>query len=438
MATLWNKGTEADARVEDFTVGNDRVLDLRLARYDVSGSRAHIRMLCSIGLLTKEEWRTLDAALADIAASVEDGSFVLEPDVEDIHSQVELLLTRRLGDVGKKIHSGRSRNDQVLVDVKLFLKDELISVRGEVAALFRTLQELSERHKEVLLPGYTHGQIAMPSSFGLWFGAYAEALVEDVYMLHGAFKVVDSNPLGSGAGYGGSFPLDREMTTRLLGFGSMSYNSVGAQLGRGKAEKCVASALGSVALTLNKFAADCCMYMSPNYGFISFPDNLTTGSSIMPHKKNPDVWEIMRGRCNRIMAAENEISLLCGNLPHGYHRDLQLLKDILFPALESLHECLKMADFMLKYIKVNDRILDNPLYEHMFTVEEVNARVLAGTPFRDAYRQVGIEVGEGRFKYSRGSGSGLSASALGHTHAGSIGNLCNDKIALRMEQALKW
>jgi argininosuccinate lyase len=438
MATLWNKGTEADARVEDFTVGNDRVLDLRLARYDVSGSRAHISMLCSIGLLTKEEWQTLDAALADIAASVEDGSFVLEPDVEDIHSQVELLLTRRLGDVGKKIHSGRSRNDQVLVDVKLFLKDELISVRDEVAALFRTLQELSERHKEVLLPGYTHGQIAMPSSFGLWFGAYAEALVEDVYMLHGAFKVVDSNPLGSGAGYGGSFPLDREMTTQLLGFVSMSYNSVGAQLGRGKAEKCVASALGSVALTLNKFAADCCMYMSPNYGFISFPDNLTTGSSIMPHKKNPDVWEIMRGRCNRIMAAENEISLLCGNLPHGYHRDLQLLKDILFPALESMHECLKMADFMLKYIKVNDRILDNTLYEYMFTVEEVNARVLAGVTFRDAYRQVGKEVGEGRFHYRGGSGSGLKASSLGHTHEGSIGNLCTEAIAARMAAALEW
>lgn len=424
--------------MEDFTVGNDRVLDLRLARYDVSGSRAHIKMLCSIGLLTEEEWRTLDAALADIAASIEDGSFVLEPDVEDIHSQVELLLTRRLGDVGKKIHSGRSRNDQVLVDVKLFLKDELLSLREEVRALFVRLQELSERHKEVLLPGYTHGQIAMPSSFGLWFGAYAEALVGDVYMLHGAYKVVDSNPLGSGAGYGGSFPLDREMTTRLLGFAVPEYNSVAAQMGRGKAEKSVASAAGSLALTLNKFAADCCMYMSPNYGFISFPDNLTTGSSIMPHKKNPDVWEIMRGRCNRIMAAENEISLLCSNLPHGYHRDLQLLKDILFPALESLHDCLRMADYMLKYIKVNEHILDNPLYEHLFTVEEVNARVLAGVPFRDAYLQVGIEVGEGRFHYRGGSGSGLKASSLGHTHEGSIGNLCTEAIAARMAAALEW
>ena len=438
MATLWNKGTEADERVEQFTVGNDRVLDLRLARYDIRGSRAHIKMLTSIGLLTEDEWRTLDAALADIAASVEDGTFELEPDVEDIHSQVELLLTRRLGEVGKKIHSGRSRNDQVLVDVKLFLKDELLAVRDEVSALFRTLQDLSERYKEVLLPGYTHGQIAMPSSFGLWFGAYAEALIEDVYMLHGAYKVVDSNPLGSGAGYGGSFPLDRDMTTGLLGFSTMDYNSIAAQMGRGKAEKCVASALGSVALTLNKFAADCCMYMSPNYGFIRFPDALTTGSSIMPHKKNPDVWEIMRGRCNRIIAAENEIAMLCGNLPHGYHRDLQLLKDILFPVLESAHECLKMADYMLHYIEVNDRILDNPLYEYMFTVEEVNSRVLAGTPFRDAYKQVGLEVNEGRFKYSRGSVPELSASALGHTHAGSIGMLCTEAIAARMDAALEW
>ena len=434
MATLWNKGTEADARVEEFTVGRDRVLDLRLARYDIRGSRAHIRMLLEIGLLTEEEWRTLDAALADIAASVEDGTFVLEPDVEDIHSQVELLLTRSLGEVGKKIHSGRSRNDQVLVDVKLFLKDELLALRSEVETLFRTLQELSERHKEVLLPGYTHGQLAMPSSFGLWFGAYAEALVDDVCMLHGAYKVVDSNPLGSGAGYGGSFPLDREMTTELLGFATMSYNSVAAQMGRGKAEKCVASALGSLALTLNKFAADCCMYMSPNYGFIRFPDFLTTGSSIMPHKKNPDVWEIMRARCNRIMAAENEISMLCGNLPHGYHRDLQLLKDILFPVLESMHECLEMADYMLHYIEVNDHILDSPLYEHLFTVEEVNSRVLSGVPFRDAYRQVGQEVNEGRFHCN----PRLSAASLGHTHAGSIGRLCTSAIAARMAAALEW
>ena len=430
MATLWNKGTEADRLVEEFTVGNDRVLDLRLARYDIMGSKAHIRMLESIGLLGKDELTALLDALDGIAASVEDGSFVLEPDVEDIHSQVELLLTRQLGEIGKKIHSGRSRNDQVLVDIKLFLRDELLSVRDELRLLFAELQKLSEKHKEVLLPGYTHAQIAMPSSFGLWFGAYAEALVSDVCMLHGAYKVVNSNPLGSGAGYGGSFPLDREMTTQLLGFAVPDYNSVAAQLGRGKAEKCVASAIGSVALTLNKLASDCCMYMSPNYGFIKFPDALTTGSSIMPHKKNPDVWEVMRARCNRIMAVENEISLMCSNMPHGYHRDYQLLKDVLFPALESMHECLRMAAFMLEHIEVNEHILDNPIYKYMFTVEEVNSRVLAGTPFRDAYRQVGEEVNEGRFHYNKGK--------LNHTHMGSIGNLCNDKIALRMEQELEW
>jgi len=434
MATLWNKGTTADERVEAFTVCNDRILDLQLARYDIMGSKAHIRMLERIGLLGKEELSVLDAGLDEIAESVENGSFVLEDDVEDIHSQVELLLTRKLGDVGKKIHSGRSRNDQVLVDVKLFLRDQLLAVRDEVRALFTILQDLSEKYKEVLLPGYTHGQIAMPSSFGLWFGAYAEALISDVCMLHGAYKVVNSNPLGSGAGYGGSFPLDREMTTRLLGFEVLDYNSIAAQLSRGKAEKCVASALGSLALTLNKFAADCCMYMSPNYGFIRFPDFLTTGSSIMPHKKNPDVWEIMRARCNRIMAAENEISMLCGNLPHGYHRDLQLLKDILFPVLESMHECLEMADYMLHYIEVNDHILDNPLYEHLFTVEEVNSRVLSGVPFRDAYRQVGLEVNEGRFHYN----PRLSAASLGHTHAGSIGRLCTSAIAARMAAALEW
>ena len=340
--------------------------------------------------------------------------------------------------MGKKIHSGRSRNDQVLVDVKLFLRDELLSLRGEVRRLFDVLQGLSERWKEVLLPGYTHGQIAMPSSFGLWFGGYAEALVSDVCMLHGAYNVVNSNPLGSGAGYGGSFPLDREMTTELLGFAVPDYNSIAAQLGRGKAERCVASALGALALTLNKFASDCCMYMSPNYGFISFPDNLTTGSSIMPHKKNPDVWEVMRARCNRIMAVENEISMMCSNLPHGYHRDLQLLKDVLFPALESMYECLRMAVFMLEHIKVNEHILDDPKYQYLFTVEEVNSRVLVGVPFRDAYKQVGIEVNEGRFKYSRGNAASLKASDLGHTHAGSIGNLCNDRIAARMDRKLDW
>ena len=426
MATLWSKGADATRTVEDFTVGNDRILDLRLAKYDVQGSKAHIKMLESIGLLTSEELEALTAGLDAIAAEIESGDFVLEDDIEDIHSQVEMNLTRRLGDMGKKIHSGRSRNDQVLVDIKLFLKDEVRVVRQEILDLFTMLQKLSERYKDVLLPGYTHGQIAMPSSFGLWFGAYAEALSEDMYMLRGAYRVVDQNPLGSAAGYGSSFPLDRKMTTGLLGFGSMDYNSIAAQLSRGRAERAVASAIGGIALTLNKFASDCCMYMSPNYGFISFPAELTTGSSIMPHKKNPDVWEIIRGDCNRIMSTGNEISLLCSNMPHGYHRDFQLLKDILFPALELMHKCLYMSGYMLDNIRVNSHILDSPLYDHLFTVEEVNRRVLAGTPFRDAYKAVGQEVNAGTFKADR---------TVHHTHIGSIGNLCNDMIAAKMADA---
>ena len=429
MATLWSKGADATKTVEDFTVGNDRVLDLRLAKYDVQGSKAHIRMLESIGLLTSEELEALTAGLDEIAAEIEAGSFVLEDDIEDIHSQVEMNLTRKLGDIGKKIHSGRSRNDQVLVDIKLFLKDEVLKFRQEVLDLFSLLQNLSEKHKDVLLPGYTHGQIAMPSSFGMWFGAYAEALSEDMYMLRGAYKVVDQNPLGSAAGYGSSFPLDRQMTTDLLGFGSMDYNSVAAQLSRGRAERAVASAMGSIALTLNKFASDCCIYMCPNYGFISFPAELTTGSSIMPHKKNPDVWEIIRGNCNRIMSAENEISLLCSNMPHGYHRDFQLLKDILFPALEMMHKCLYMTGYMLENIRVNKDILDSPLYDYLFTVEEVNRRVLSGTPFRDAYKAVGQEVNAGTFKADR---------TVHHTHIGSIGNLCNDRIAAKMSDASRF
>ena len=438
MATLWNKGTSATEAVDRFTVGNDRVLDLRLARYDVQGSRAHIKMLEKIGLLGADELKALDAALARIAERIEAGDFVLEPDVEDIHSQVELLLTRELGEMGKKIHSGRSRNDQVLVDLKLFLRDELKGVREEVLTVFRTLQGLSEQYKEVLLPGYTHAQVAMPSSFGLWFGAYAEALVDDMYGLGGAYRMVNRNPLGSAAGYGNSFPLDRQMTTDLLGFASPVYNSVAAQMQRGRTERAVASALGGIALTLNKFAADCCMYMCPNFGFIHFPDELTTGSSIMPHKKNPDVWEILRGKCNRILACENEIALLCSNMPHGYHRDYQLLKDILFPALELMHECLQMTDYMLQHIEVNEKILDNKLYDYLFTVEEVNRRTLAGTPFREAYKQVGIEVNEGRFRYSGGDKATLKASDLGHTHLGSLGNLCNDKIAALMDAASNW
>ena len=438
MSTLWSKGTQATELVDDFTVGNDRVLDLRLAKYDVLGSKAHIKMLESIGLLSAEELEILTAGLDVILKEIEAGDFILEDDVEDIHSQVELLLTRRLGDMGKKIHSGRSRNDQVLVDLKLFLKDEVLKLRNDVLDLFNTLQTLSEKYKDVLLPGYTHGQVAMPSSFGLWFGAYAEALADDMYMLRGAYGVTDQNPLGSAAGYGSSFPLDRQMTTDLLGFGSLDHNVVAAQLSRGKAERAVASAMGCIALTLNKFAADCCMYMSPNYGFIKFPDELTTGSSIMPHKKNPDVWEIMRGNCNRIMSVENEISLMCSNMPHGYHRDFQLLKDVLFPALENMHKCLFMADYMLQHIIVKEGILDAPIYDYLFTVEEVNRRTLEGMPFRDAYKTVGIEVNEGKFRYQGAEGKSngqLTPADLNHTSIGSLGNLCTERIKAKMTKA---
>ena len=441
MSTLWSKGTQATDLVEDFTVGNDRILDMRLARYDVIGSKAHIRMLESIGLLSTEELETLTAGLDQILSEIEAGDFVLENDVEDIHSQVELLLTRRLGDIGKKIHSGRSRNDQVLVDVKLFLKDEVLKLRDEVLTLFTTLQKLSEEHKDVLLPGYTHGQVAMPSSFGLWFGAYAEALADDMYMLRGAYNVTDQNPLGSAAGYGSSFPLDRQMTTDLLEFGSLDYNVVAAQLSRGKSERAAASAMGAIALTPNKFAADGCRDMSPNYSFIKFPDELTTGSSIMPHKKNPDVWEIMRGNCNRIMATENEISMLCSNMPHGYHRELHLLKDILFPALQLMHNCPMRADHMLQHILVKAGILDAPIYDYLFTVEEVNRRTLDGMPFRDAYRTVGIEVNEGRFRYQGAEGKTngqLAPADLNHTSLGSLGNLCTDRIRAKMDKAAEF
>ena len=417
MGTLWNKGTAATDIVESFTVGNDRELDLRLAKYDVLGSKAHIKMLASVGLLEDEEEKELEKGLNEILREIEAGNFTLSEDAEDIHSQIEFLLTQRLGEIGKKIHSGRSRNDQVLVDLKLFLKEELETFRDEIMELFRKLQALSEKYKDILLPGYTHAQIAMPSSFGLWFGAYAEALADDMYMLRGAYQVVNQNPLGSAAGYGSSFPLDREMTTRLLGFATLNYNSIAAQLSRGKSEKAVASALSQLALTLNKFAADCCMYMCGNFGFIKFPDQLTTGSSIMPHKKNPDVWEIIRGNCNRIQSLPNEISLLCTNMPHGYHRDYQLLKDVLFPGLEQMHKCIFMTEY----------ILDDPKYDYLFTVEEVNKRVLQGTPFREAYKAVGIEVNKGEFKAEK---------RVCHTHQGSIGNLCTEQIRLKMEKAL--
>ncbi|MFA5642301.1 MAG: argininosuccinate lyase [Bacteroidales bacterium] len=428
MSTLWSKDSSADSLVESFTVGKDRELDLRLAYFDVIGSLAHIKMLQSISLLTEQELSTLTKELNIILDEIKKGSFVLEEDVEDIHSQIELTLTRRVGEVGKKIHSGRSRNDQVLTDVKLYLKWEIDTIKEEVHSLFKLLQKLSEQHKEVLIPGYTHAQIAMPSSFGLWFGAYAEALIDDIYMLAAARRIVDQNPLGSAAGYGSSFPLDREMTTEQMGFGTLTYNSIAAQLGRGKSEKSVAAAISSVAFTLNKFACDAIMYMCGNFGFISFPDELTTGSSIMPHKKNPDVWEIIRGRCNMIDSVSNEISLLTRNLSHGYHRDFQLLKEILFPALDSIHEVINMTSFMLEHIKVNGSILDDSKYEYLFTVEEVNRRVLDGVPFRDAYKEVGREVASGEFKAQK---------KVVHTHIGSIGNLSNLEIKHKMEKALE-
>ena len=426
--TLWNKGVQASAEVEDFTVGNDKKLDLLLAKYDVIGSKAHIKMLSSVGLLPSDEERILQKALDEILGTIAEGGFTIEEGVEDIHSQIEFILTRKLGDVGKKIHSGRSRNDQVLLDIKLFLKDEVLSIREGVKVLFDKLLESSEKYKNILLPGYTHGQIAMPSSFGMWFGAYAETLIDDMTMLKAASKIVDQNPLGSAAGYGSSFPLDREMTTRLLGFATLSYNSIAAQMSRGKSEKAVACAIAAVAATLNKLASDCCEYMCPNFGFISFPDELTTGSSIMPHKKNPDVWEIIRGKCNRLQSIPNEISLLCTNLPHGYHRDFQLLKDIIFPAVNEIKSCIKMTYLMLDNIKVNEKILDDPRYDYLFTVEEVNRMVKEGTPFREAYRKVGEEVKNGTFHKDS------TLSPLNHTHLGSIGNLANEEIRKKMQE----
>lgn len=424
---LWSKGTEPDALIEQFTVGQDRELDMRLAAYDVMGSKAHIKMLQSIGLLTADELATLTAGLDEIAAMIERGEFAIEPDIEDVHSEVELLLTRKLGDVGKKIHSGRSRNDQVLVDLKLMFRAELKSLAGSVSRLFDKLQELSERHKEILMPGYTHLQVAMPSSFGLWFGAYAETLVDDMRMMAAAYEIADQNPLGSAAGYGSSFPLDREMTTRELGFADMHYNVVAAQMSRGKTERAVAAAISAVASTLGRFAMDVCMFNSQNFAFVSFPDAFTTGSSIMPHKKNPDVFEIMRGKCNRLQSIPGELSLLNANLPMGYNRDLQLMKDILFPAFDTLRQCIDMCILMLDHIIVNRNAAADSRYDYMFTVEEVNRRVLAGEPFRDAYREVGIEVKEGRFKPVR---------EVHHTHAGSIGNLCTEAIRFKMQRQL--
>lgn len=424
---LWDKGFEPDKMIEEFTVGQDRELDLQLARYDVEGSMAHITMLESIGLLKKDELDTLLKGLREILDTINRGEFRIEEGVEDVHSQVEFMLTERYGDLGKKIHSGRSRNDQVLVDLKLFMRDQLRRIAEATGHLFDRLQLLSEEYKEVLMPGYTHLQVAMPSSFGLWFGAYAESLVDDLRMLHAAYEIADQNPLGSAAGYGSSFPLNRTMTTKLLEFSDLHYNVVAAQMSRGKTERAAAMGISVIASTLGRFAMDVCMWMCQNFAFISFPDEFTTGSSIMPHKKNPDVFEIMRGKCNRLQAVPNEVALLTANLPLGYNRDLQLLKDIMFPAMEEMVKCLDMADFMLQHIKVNRDIINDPKYDYLFTVEDVNRLALSGMSFRNAYKTVGMQVQRGEYKPTR---------EVHHTHEGSIGNLCTEKIALKMQKVL--
>ena len=424
---LWEKNVQVNAEIDRFTVGRDREMDMYLAKYDVLGSMAHITMLESIGLLTADELKILLEELKKIYASVERGEFVIEDVVEDLHSQVELMLTRRLGDVGKKIHSGRSRNDQVLVDLKLFIRAQLKSVAEAVERLFHVLISQSNRYKDVLMPGYTHLQIAMPSSFGLWFGAYAESLVDDMVFLQAAYKVCNRNPLGSAAGYGSSFPLDREMTTHLLGFDSMNYNVVYAQMGRGKVERNVSFALASIAGTLSKMAFDACMFSCQNFGFVKLPDECTTGSSIMPHKKNPDVFELTRAKCNKIQALPQQIMMIMNNLPSGYFRDLQIIKEVFLPAFEELEDCLQMATYIMDKIKINEHILDDDKYLYMFSVEEVNRLAAEGMPFRDAYKKVGLDIEAGKFTHEK---------TVHHTHAGSIGNLCNDKIEELMQQAV--
>ncbi|MFP4507128.1 MAG: argininosuccinate lyase [Cyclobacteriaceae bacterium] len=425
---IWDKGISVDKRIEAFTIGRDRELDVWLAPFDVQGSMAHCRMLQKIGLLSQEELDQLLPALEEIYVMAQRGEFSIEEGIEDVHSQVELMLTRKLGEVGKKIHSGRSRNDQVLLDLRLYIRHELQEIVKLSRKLFDTLLSLSDKHKEVLMPGYTHTQVAMPSSFGLWFGAYAESLVDDLILLQAAYKVANQNPLGSAAGYGSSFPLDRSMTTQLLGFEAMSYNVVYAQMGRGKVEKTVSFALSSVAATLGKLSADVCLYMSQNFAFVSLPDTLTTGSSIMPHKKNPDVFELMRAKANKLQALPNEISLIIGNLTSGYHRDLQLVKESFLPAFEDLKNCLSIADYMLQHLQVNDHILHDEKYKYLFSVEAVNAEVLKGVPFRDAYKKIGQQIAEGTYDPPR---------QVDHTHEGSIGNLCNDSIREKMENVLK-
>lgn len=422
---LWEKSVQVTDEIDKFTVGHDRELDLYLAPYDVLGSMAHVTMLHSIDLIADDELPQLLAELKNIYHLAQEGKFVIEDGIEDVHSQVELMLTRKLGDMGKKIHSGRSRNDQVLVDLKLFTRQKLREVATAVKRLFAELQKQSERYKDVLMPGYTHLQVAMPSSFGLWFGAYAESLTDDMLFLEAAYRLTNRNPLGSAAGYGSSFPLNRQMTTDLLGFDSMDYNVVYAQMGRGKMERNVAFALASVAGTVAKLAFDACMFNSQNFGFIKLPDECTTGSSIMPHKKNPDVFELIRARMNRLQALPQEMILIMNNLPCGYFRDLQELKEAFLPAFDRLIDCLHMTTYIIERIKVNEHILDDKRYDAMFSVEEVNRLAAEGMPFRDAYKKVGLDIEAGKFSPNKD---------IHHTHAGSIGNLCNDKVKELMEK----
>lgn len=424
---LWDKGTTVDQQIEAFTIGKDRELDLYLAPYDVLGSIAHSKMLHNIGLLTETELRELVKGLQSIYREIESGRFTIEEGIEDVHSQVELMLTRMLGDVGKKVHSGRSRNDQVLLDLRLFIRDEICKVTEGVQKLFSRLMSLSEQYKSVLMPGYTHTQVAMPSSFGLWFAAYAESLVDDLMLMQAAYRIANQNPLGSAAGYGSSFPLDRTMTTQLLGFETLSYNVVYAQMGRGKVEKTVSFALASLAATMSKMAADICLYMSQNFGFVSFPEHLTTGSSIMPHKKNPDVFELIRAKGNQLQSIPYEISMITTNLISGYHRDLQLVKESFLPAFESIHQILSIAEYSLGHIMINEDILKDDKYQYLFTVEVVNKEVLAGVPFRDAYKKVAQQIADGTYQPDHD---------MHHTHEGSIGNLCNDAITGKMEKVI--
>lgn len=428
MATkLWDKGKATNAEIEKFTVGKDREMDLYLAECDVLGSMAHITMLESIGLIAKDELPVLLAELKNIYLAAHRGEFVIEEGIEDVHSQVELMLTRKLGDLGKKIHSGRSRNDQVLVDMKLWTREQIKSVVEAVEGLFDVLIQQSEKYKNVLLPGYTHLQIAMPSSFGLWFGAYAESLADDMELLLSAWKVTNRNPLGSAAGYGSSFPLNRQMTTELLGFDTMDYNVVYAQMCRGKMEKTVSFALAGIAATLSKLAFDACMFTSQNFGFIKLPDECTTGSSIMPHKKNPDVFELTRAKCNKIQSLPSQIMMLINNLPSGYFRDLQIIKEVFMPSFGELLDCIKMTTHIMSDVKINEHILDDPKYDFIFSVEEVNRLALEGMPFRDAYKKVGLECEAGEFKPNKN---------IHHTHQGSIGNLCNDGITALMNKTI--